>query len=47
MLKTITIILISVTILGILFFVLVKNAMKKRLDYFLNLTKKKKEKRLN
>jgi len=45
MLKTIAIILISVAILGILFFVLVKNAMKKRLDYFLNLDKEKKEKR--
>ena len=45
MLKTITIILISVTILGVLFFVLVKNAMKKRLDYYLNLDKANKEKR--
>jgi len=45
MLKTITIILISVTFLGVLFFVLVKNAMKKRLNYYLNLHKEKKEKK--
>jgi|TARA_B110000014_G_C20048573_1_gene545363 hypothetical protein len=45
MLKTVAIIVISVAIFGILFFVLVKNAMKKRLDYYLNLHKEKKEKR--
>jgi len=45
MLKTISIILISVTIFGVLFFLLVKSAIKKRLEYYLSLSKEKKEKR--
>jgi len=35
MLKTILIIVISVTIFGVLFFLYVKRALKKRLDYYL------------
>jgi len=35
MLKTILIIVISVTIFGILFFIYVKKTLKKRLNYYL------------
>ncbi len=35
MLKTILTIVISVTIFGILFFIYVKRALKKRLDFYL------------
>jgi len=45
MLKTVSIILISVTIFGVLFFLLVKNAIKRRLEYYLSLSKAKKEKK--
>ncbi len=41
MLKTISIIVISVAIFGILFFLYVKNALKKRLDYLTRDNRKK------
>ncbi len=43
MLKTILIIIISVSIFGIIVFVLVRNAMKKRIEYYLKLNEKKKK----
>ena len=36
MLKTVVIIVSSVTIFGVLFFLLVKKSLKKRLDYYLS-----------
>ena len=42
MLKTILIIVISVTIVGVLFFLYVKKALKKRLDYYLSKNNKTK-----
>jgi len=44
MFKTISIIIISVSIFGILLFVAVRNAMKKRIEYYLKLNEKKKTK---
>jgi len=41
MLKTTLIIVISVTIFGILFFLYVKKLLKKRLDYYLSKNNKK------
>ena len=41
MIKTVIIIVLSVSIFGILFFVVVKNALKKRLNYLLMENKKK------
>tara|TARA_Y100000996_G_scaffold320443_1_gene256590 strand:- start:465 stop:602 length:138 start_codon:yes stop_codon:yes gene_type:complete len=41
MFKTISIIILSVTIFGVLLFVLVKNAMKRRIEYYLKLNEKK------
>ena len=41
MIKTVIIIVLSVSIFGILFFVVVKNALKKRLTYLLKENKKK------
>tara|TARA_Y100001935_G_C17283936_1_gene499183 strand:+ start:1181 stop:1318 length:138 start_codon:yes stop_codon:yes gene_type:complete len=41
MFKTISIIIISVTIFGVLLFILVKNAMKRRIEYYLKLNEKK------
>ncbi len=35
MIKTILVILVSVSIFGILFFILVKNILKKRIEYYL------------
>jgi len=35
MIKTILIILVSVGVFGVLFFLLVKNILKKRIDYYL------------
>tara|TARA_Y100000590_G_scaffold464678_1_gene634719 strand:- start:1308 stop:1445 length:138 start_codon:yes stop_codon:yes gene_type:complete len=43
MLKTILIIIISVTIFGVVFFVIVKNVIKKRVEYYLKLNEKKKK----
>ena len=42
MIKTISIIVVSVSIFGVLLFVLVKNSMKKRIEYYLKLNEKKK-----
>ena len=41
MFKTISIIVLSVTIFGVLVFILVKNAMKRRIEYYLKLNEKK------
>jgi|TARA_B100000945_G_scaffold215393_1_gene173549 uncharacterized protein YxeA len=43
MLKTILIIIISVSIFGLVTFVVVKNIMKKRIEYYLKLNEKKKK----
>ena len=42
MIKTILIIIISVTIFGIIFFILVRNALKRKLEILLEERKKKK-----
>ena len=42
MLKTILIIFISVTFFGVFLFIVVKNSMKKRIEYYLKLNEKKK-----
>ena len=42
MLKTIAIIVVSVSIFGLLLFVFVKNQMKKRIDFYLKNKKKNK-----
>ena len=39
MLKTVLIIVSSVTVFGVLFFLLVKKTLKKRLDYFISKNK--------
>jgi hypothetical protein len=41
MLKTVSIIVISVSIFGIIFFVIVRRMLRKQLDYYLNKNKKK------
>tara|TARA_B100000700_G_scaffold312648_1_gene396548 strand:- start:419 stop:553 length:135 start_codon:yes stop_codon:yes gene_type:complete len=43
MIKTISIIIVSVSIFGILIFVLVKNLVKRRIEYYLKLNEKKKK----
>ena len=43
MLKTILIIFISVTFFGVFLFIVVKNSMKKRIEYYLKLNEKKKK----
>ncbi len=43
MLKTISIIVISVTLFGLIIFIVVKNSMKKRIEYYLKLNEKKKK----
>ena len=45
MLKTILIIVLSVTIFGILFFLFVKNALEKKLNYYLSKNSKKSNKK--
>ena len=42
MLEKVLIIIISVTIFGIIFFIYVKNTLKKRLNYYLSKNNKKK-----
>ena len=42
MFKTITIIVLSVTLFGVLFFILVRNALKRKLDILVEEEKKKK-----
>tara|TARA_B100001029_G_C14910601_1_gene366270 strand:- start:141 stop:275 length:135 start_codon:yes stop_codon:yes gene_type:complete len=44
MLKTILIIVLSVTLFGVALFIFVKNTLKKRIDYYLKLNEKKKTK---
>ena len=44
MFKTIAIIVVSVSIFGLILFVVVKNSMKKRIDYYLKLNEKRKRK---
>ena len=43
MIKTISIIVISVSIFGLILFVFVKNLMKRRIEYYLKLNEKKKK----
>ena len=43
MIKTIAIIVVSVSIFGLVLFVFVKNIMKKRIEYYLKLNEKKKK----
>ena len=43
MIKTILIIIISVSIFGIIFFVIVRNALRRRLDFFIGRGKKEEE----
>ena len=47
MFKTILIIIISVTILGVIFFVTVRNALKKKLEILLEEEKRKKSDKLD
>ena len=42
MIKTILIILVSVTLFGLIVFIVVKNIMKRRIEYYLKLNEKKK-----
>tara|TARA_B100000424_G_C22841500_1_gene449052 strand:+ start:266 stop:409 length:144 start_codon:yes stop_codon:yes gene_type:complete len=42
MIKTILIILISVTLFGVLFFIVVRNALKRKLDILIEEEKKRK-----
>jgi len=43
MLKTISIIIISVTLFGAILFIAVRNSMRKRIEYYLKLNKKKRK----
>ena len=47
MIKTILIIILSVALFGILFFILVRNALKRKLDILLEDEKKKKSDNLD
>ena len=47
MFKTITIIVLSVTFFGILFFILVRNALKRKLDILIEEEKKNKSDNLD
>tara|TARA_Y100000591_G_scaffold318309_1_gene329050 strand:- start:309 stop:452 length:144 start_codon:yes stop_codon:yes gene_type:complete len=47
MIKTILIIVISVTFFGVLFFILVRNALKRKIDLLVEEEKKKKSDKLN
>ena len=44
MIKTILIIIVSVTLFGVLFFILVRNALKRKLDLLIKEDKKKSDK---
>jgi hypothetical protein len=44
MLKTITIIVLSVTLLGVIFFLYIKKILRKQLDFYLDQEKKLKSK---
>ena len=43
MIKTIAIIVISVTFIGVLFFILVRNALKRKLDILIEEEKRRKD----
>ena len=45
MLKTVLIIVVSVTLFGVLFFIYVKRSLKNQLDYYLSKNNKKKYKK--
>ena len=45
MIKTIAIIVVSVSIFGLVLFVFVKNTMKKRIEYYLKLNEKNKKRK--
>jgi len=45
--KTILIIVLSVTFFGVLFFILVRNALKRKIDLLVEEEKKKKSDKLN
>jgi len=47
MFKTITIIVLSVTFFGVLFFILVRNALKRKLDILIEEDKEKKSNNLD
>ncbi len=47
MIKTILIIILSVSIFGILFFILVRNALKRKLDVLVEEEKKRKSDKLD
>ena len=47
MLKTVLIIVLSVTLFGVIFFLYVKKSLKKQLDYYLSKNNKKKSKNTN
>ena len=47
MFKTIAIIVMSVTLFGVLFFILVKNALKRKLDILVDEEKKRKSDNLD
>ena len=47
MIKTILIIVISVTFFGVLFFILVRNALKRKLEFLVEEEKKKKSNKPN
>ena len=47
MFKTILIIIISVTFFGVLFFILVRNALKRKIDFLVEEEKKKKSDKLD
>tara|TARA_B100000989_G_scaffold188760_1_gene142119 strand:+ start:937 stop:1080 length:144 start_codon:yes stop_codon:yes gene_type:complete len=47
MIKTITIIILSVTFFGVLFFILVRNALRKKLDLLVEDEKKRKSDNLD
>tara|TARA_Y100001958_G_C21162283_1_gene495893 strand:- start:176 stop:310 length:135 start_codon:yes stop_codon:yes gene_type:complete len=44
MFKTISIIVVSVSLFGLIVFIIVKNLVKKRIEYYLKLNNKKKTK---
>ena len=47
MIKTILIIVLSVTFSGVLFFILVRNALKRKIDFLVEEEKKKKSDKLD
>ena len=47
MLKTVLIIVLSVTLFGVIFFLYVKRSLKKQLDFYLSKNNKKKSRNTN